>query len=81
MLDPDPRIGLGCCLWALGHKVHAHSAWGRSLELNPNSSIAHTLLGLSYLDQSGQFSTSDEKFGPLYKKAMTVHTQTVGTLS
>jgi RNA polymerase-associated protein CTR9 len=81
MLDPDPRIGLGCCLWALGHKDHAHSAWDRSLELNPNSSIAHTLLGLYYLDQSSHFSTSDEEFGPLYKKAMTVHTQTAFKLN
>jgi RNA polymerase-associated protein CTR9 len=81
MLDPDPRIGLGCCLWALGHKDHAHSAWDRSLELNPNSSIAHTLLGLYYLDQSSHFATSDEEFGPLYKKAMTVHTQTAFKLN
>jgi RNA polymerase-associated protein CTR9 len=81
MLDPDPRIGLGCCLWALGHKDHAHSAWDRSLELNPNSSIAHTLLGLYYLDQSSRFATSDEEFGPLYKKAMTVHTQTAFKLN
>lgn len=81
MIDPDPRIGLGCCLWALGHKEHAHSAWDRSLELNPNSSIAHTLLGLYYLDQSSHFSTSDDEFGPLYKKAMTVHTQTAFKLN
>jgi RNA polymerase-associated protein CTR9 len=81
MLDPDPRIGLGCCLWALGHKDAAHSAWDRSLELNPNSSIAHTLLGLYYLDQSSHFATTDEAFGPLYKKAMTVHTQTAFKLN
>jgi len=81
MLDPDPRIGLGCCLWALGHKEHAHTAWDRSLELNPSSSIAHTLLGLYYLDKSSNFSTTDEEFGPLYKKAMTVHTQTAFKLN
>jgi RNA polymerase-associated protein CTR9 len=81
MLDPDPRIGLGCCLWALGHKDTAHSAWERSLELNPNSSIAHTLLGLYYLDQSSHYATTDEAFGPLYKKAMTVHTQTAFKLN
>jgi len=81
MLDPDPRIGLGCCLWALGHKDPAHAAWDRSLELNPNSSIAHTLLGLYYLDQSSHFATTDEAFGPLYKKAMTVHTQTAFKLN
>ncbi|OQO01119.1 hypothetical protein B0A48_13362 [Cryoendolithus antarcticus] len=76
LVDPDPRIGIGCCLWALGHKEHAHTAWERSLELSPNSNIAHTLLGLHYLDQASQYSTADEAFGPLYKKAMTVHTQT-----
>jgi RNA polymerase-associated protein CTR9 len=81
MLDPDPRIGLGCCLWALGHKDTAHTAWERSLELNPNSSIAHTLLGLYYLDQSSHYATTDEAFGPLYKKAMTVHTQTAFKLN
>lgn len=81
MTDPDPRIGLGCCLWALGHKEHAQAAWDRSLELNPNSSIAHTLLGLYYLDQSSQYATSEEAFGPLYKKAMTIHTQTAFKLN
>lgn len=81
MIDPDPRIGLGCCLWALGHKEHAHSAWDRSLELNPNSSIAHTLLGLYFLDQSSHYATTDDAFGPLYKKAMTVHTQTAFKLN
>lgn len=81
MTDPDPRIGLGCCLWALGHKDHAHAAWDRALELNPNSSIAHTLLGLYFLDQSSHFATTEEAFGPLYKKAMTVHTQTAFKLN
>lgn len=81
MIDPDPRIGIGCCLWSLGHKDHAHAAWDRSLELNPNSSIAHTLLGLYFLDQSSRFATTDEAFGPLYKKAMTVHTQTAFKLN
>jgi RNA polymerase-associated protein CTR9 len=31
--DPDPRIGIGCCFWQLGHKDEAASAWRRSLEL------------------------------------------------
>ena len=75
MLDPDPRVGIGCCLWQLGHKEAAQTAWERSLELNPNSSIANILLGLHYLDQSSQYSTSDPDFAPLYKKGMTVYTQ------
>ena len=31
--DPDPRIGLGCCLWQLGFKDEAKDAWERALEL------------------------------------------------
>ena len=76
MLDPDPRIGIGCCLWQLGHKEHARTAWQRSLDLNSTSQIAHILLGLSYLDESGQYAPNDEAFAPVYKKAMTTHTQT-----
>jgi RNA polymerase-associated protein CTR9 len=76
LLDPDPRIGIGCCLWQLQHKEHAKAAWQRSLDLNPNSKIAHVLLGLYYLDESSQYSTSDPAFAPIYKKAMTEHTQT-----
>ena len=33
LLDPDPRIGIGCCFWQLGHKDDAKSAWERSLHL------------------------------------------------
>lgn len=28
---PDPRIGIGSCLWALGDKARARQAWERSL--------------------------------------------------
>ena len=31
--DPDPRIGIGCCFWQLGHKHEAKEAWERALEL------------------------------------------------
>lgn len=31
--DPDPRIGIGCCLWQLGHRQDAKDAWERSLEI------------------------------------------------
>lgn len=31
--DPDPRIGIGCCLWQLGHKDDAQMAWQRALEI------------------------------------------------
>jgi RNA polymerase-associated protein CTR9 len=30
---PDPRIGIGLCLWALDHKGKARDAWQRSLEV------------------------------------------------
>jgi len=32
-IDPDPRIGIGCCFWALGHKDEAQVAWQRALEI------------------------------------------------
>lgn len=31
--DPDPRIGIGCCLWQLDFKDHAKTAWNRALAL------------------------------------------------
>lgn len=31
--DPDPRIGIGCCFWSLGHREDAQAAWKRALEL------------------------------------------------
>ncbi|KAL8682901.1 MAG: hypothetical protein Q9186_001064 [Xanthomendoza sp. 1 TL-2023] len=73
--DPDPRIGVGCCLWQLGHRDEAREAWERSLDLNPNSKIAHILLGLYYIHDSSHYATTDPAFGPIYKKAMTAYTQ------
>ncbi|KAK5115886.1 hypothetical protein LTR62_000342 [Meristemomyces frigidus] len=76
MQDPDPRIGIGCCLWALNHKDHARAAWQRSLDLNPDNNVsANILLGLSYLDESSQYAPTDEQFVGLYTKAITTHTQ------
>ena len=31
--DPDPRLGIGCCLWQLNHHKEAKEAWERALEL------------------------------------------------
>lgn len=31
--DPDPRIGIGCCLWQLNFKEEAKTAWNRALAL------------------------------------------------
>lgn len=76
MIDPDPRIGIGCCLWQMGHKENAREAWERSLQLNEHSKIANILLGLYYLDQSSHFNSNDPEFAPIYRKAMTTFTQT-----
>ena len=75
MFTPDPRIGVGCCLWQLGHKEEAREAWERALELSPDSKVANILLGLFYTYESSHYSTDDPAFGSIYKKAMTVYTQ------
>lgn len=75
LVDPDPRIGIGCCFWQLGYKEDAKVAWDRSLEIDPDSKIANILLGLYYLDSSGQVATNSPEFLRLYKKGMTEYTQ------
>ncbi|KAF2087514.1 hypothetical protein K490DRAFT_41455 [Saccharata proteae CBS 121410] len=75
LIEPDPRIGIGCCFWQLGHREDAKDAWQRSLELNPSSKIANILLGLYFVNQSSQYATTDPHFAPIYKKAIQVYTQ------
>lgn len=75
LVDPDPRIGIGCCFWQLGFKKDAKVAWDRSLEINPNSKVANILLGLFYLDASGHVPVNSDEFVRLYKRAMTEYTQ------
>ncbi|KAK5990241.1 Tetratricopeptide repeat protein 1 [Cladobotryum mycophilum] len=75
MVDPDPRIGIGCCFWQLGFKDDAKLAWERSLEINPESKVANILLGLYYLDASGHVPVNSDEFLKLYKKAMIEYTQ------
>ncbi|KAH0596327.1 hypothetical protein MHUMG1_06188 [Metarhizium humberi] len=75
LVDPDPRIGIGCCFWQLGFKEDAKVAWERSLEINPDSKIANILLGLFYLDASGHVPVNSDDFLKLYRKAMTEYTQ------
>lgn len=42
--DPDPRIGIGCCLWQLGHRGDAKEAWERSLDIvREQAPIKHKL--------------------------------------
>lgn len=71
LIDPDPRIGIGCCFWQLGFKDDAASAWQRSLDLNPKSKIALILLGLHTLHLTAQLPATDPSFASLTKKAMT----------
>ncbi|KAI1213010.1 TPR-like protein [Annulohypoxylon truncatum] len=75
LVDPDPRIGIGCCLWQLRYKDDAKQAWERSLEINPESKAANILLGLYYLDASSRVPTNSPEFIRLYKKAMNEYTQ------
>jgi len=75
LVDPDPRIGIGCCFWQLGYKDDARMAWERSLEINPESKTSNILLGLYYLDASGNVPVNSPEFAQLYKKAMTEYTQ------
>ncbi|KAJ5812524.1 hypothetical protein N7474_008825 [Penicillium riverlandense] len=75
LADPDPRIGLGCCLWQLDFKDQAKAAWERALALNPDSKVANILLAVYYLYDSSRRATTDPMFGSLYKVAMTQYTQ------
>jgi len=75
LVDPDPRVGIGYCLWKLGFKEDAKLAWERSLEINPNSKIATILIGLYYLDASSSIPIQSPEFIPLYKKAVTEYIQ------
>ncbi|KAF5722471.1 tetratricopeptide repeat 1 [Fusarium mundagurra] len=75
LVDPDPRIGIGCCFWQLGFKDDAKMAWERCIEINPDSKVANILLGLYYLDASGHVPVNSDEFLKLYKKAMTEYTQ------
>jgi RNA polymerase-associated protein CTR9 len=69
LLDPDPRIGIGCCFWQLGFKEDAAGAWQRSLDLNSKSKIALILLGLYNLHLTSQLPPTHQDFHKYYKKA------------
>ncbi|KAJ7167486.1 RNA polymerase II-associated protein [Mycena filopes] len=56
---PDPRVGIGLCLWALGHKAKAKAAWQRSLDVNPNQWPAQLLLGLEAINASKNDASSE----------------------
>ncbi|TFK54552.1 RNA polymerase II-associated protein [Heliocybe sulcata] len=49
---PDPRIGIGLCLWAMNHQEKARAAWQRSVDLYPDGWAAQLLLGLEAVNTS-----------------------------
>ncbi|KAF8334987.1 uncharacterized protein EI90DRAFT_3144919 [Cantharellus anzutake] len=71
MVAPDPRIGIGLCLWALNNHDKARAAWQRSLELDAASWPALLLLGLDALNSSKQATRSSEERAELYKTGLT----------
>ncbi|KAI9824754.1 MAG: hypothetical protein M1832_001581 [Thelocarpon impressellum] len=75
LVDPDPRIGAGCCFWQLGFKDDAKNAWERALAINPDSKAANILLGIYHLDSCARLPTTDPRFIATYKRAMTSYTQ------
>ncbi|RMZ83644.1 hypothetical protein DV738_g1059, partial [Chaetothyriales sp. CBS 135597] len=70
LTDPDPRIGIGCCLWHLGHHDRAKMAWERSLALNPQSKVAHSLIGIHYLHESSKLSAATPQSAELYRTGL-----------
>ncbi|KAF9449178.1 RNA polymerase II-associated protein [Macrolepiota fuliginosa MF-IS2] len=50
--QPDPRIGIGLCFWAIDNKAKARAAWQRSLEVNPSEWAVQLLLGLDAINSS-----------------------------
>ena len=70
MVDPDPRIGIGCCLWQLNHPEEARVAWQRALDLNPASLIAKTLIGICGLRDAKQLNVDDPSFSSKFRQAI-----------
>ncbi|THH01100.1 hypothetical protein EW026_g1546 [Hermanssonia centrifuga] len=59
---PDPRVGIGLCLWAMDQKGKAKVAWERSIEVNPSQWPAQLLLGLEAINSSkNENQTEDER--------------------
>ena len=75
LIEPDPRIGIGCCLWQLGFKEDAKVAWERAWEISQESKAALILLGLYHMYQSSQFSANNVKFRKSYTRAITEYVQ------
>uniref|UniRef100_A0A060TD88 ARAD1D41162p n=1 Tax=Blastobotrys adeninivorans TaxID=409370 RepID=A0A060TD88_BLAAD len=69
-IKPDPRIGIGLCLFKLGDKATALAAWERAHELDPTSPAVNTLLGLFYLDSAMSLELTSPDFVHAYTKGM-----------
>lgn len=54
--QPDPRVGIGLCYWAMGNKSGAKAAWERSFQLSEEGKgdgwAAMLLLGLESINTS-----------------------------
>lgn len=73
-MDPDPRIGIGMCFWSLGFKDDARMAWERSLEIDPDSKVAHSLMAAYYLNVTSSLSEYDPEWMNNYRQVID-HTQ------
>ncbi|THH04202.1 hypothetical protein EW145_g5695 [Phellinidium pouzarii] len=58
--QPDPRIGIGLCFWAMDQKIKAKACWERSLEVNPSNWAACLLLGLEAINNSKNPDDDDD---------------------
>jgi RNA polymerase-associated protein CTR9 len=73
LIDPDPRIGIGCCFARLGHPDKALTAWRRALQVNPDSKEANALIAVALLREANKLPAASKEFETLYKQAMTAH--------
>lgn len=67
---PDPRIGIGMCLWSLNFKDKARLAWQRSHELDPSDWSVNLLLGLYEYNASMTEEESDEVIQRLVESSL-----------
>ncbi|TFK74286.1 RNA polymerase II-associated protein [Pluteus cervinus] len=58
---PDPRVGIGLCLWSMDQKEKAKAAWERSLEVNPSEWPARLLLGIEAINASKNDDLTEEE--------------------
>lgn len=64
LITPDPRVGIGLCLWGLGHVDRSLRAFERALEMDGSSTAAQAFLGLALLNlnrSSGEGMTEQRR--------------------